>query len=71
MADVMARNRRYAGPTSRWNMGIVIRRCLSLEEGSDALAGVHAPLKFATQSRGPPGSMLGGSSYRGGCQSMP
>lgn len=32
--------------------------------GSGALAGVHVPLKFVTQFRGPPGSIPEGSSCR-------
>ena len=58
----MARRRRYAGPGSRWNTGI-FRWCLSLK-GSGALAGVHVPLKFVRQLRGPLGGIPKGSSCR-------
>lgn len=69
MAEVMARSRRYAGPSSRWNMGI-IRQGLSLEGWAILAGGAQVPMKFATQSRGPPGAMPEGSSYRVGCESM-
>jgi hypothetical protein len=63
MAELIARSRRYAGPDSRPDKGIVRRLAVEVEL-EDTLPGMHVASKLVRQSIEPPGAMPHGRNRR-------